>query len=115
MASLLVAGCNTVTKTLDFSKDPRLDPQGGYPNINVAGPTQPGKLLTPEQQAATKQALAAEGAAISPAAGSAAKAEGAASAQQLQDLARTHGEKTLQEIQAECAAKAGADATKCPQ
>jgi hypothetical protein len=115
VAMSLVAGCSTVTRTLDFSSDPELQRKGSYPNINESGPKQPGKLMTPEELDAAKKALAAKAAASSPAVGAAAKAEGASSAQELQALAKTHGQQTLEEIKAECAKGTAPDATKCPQ
>ena len=115
VAIALLAGCNTVQKTLDFSADPRLEANKDYPNINVAGPTPKGKLLTPEEQAATKKALDAKAAALKAPAAAQAKAEGAASAEELQSLAKSHGEQTIEEIQGRCTDGSDADATKCPQ
>lgn len=109
----LVAGCSTVSRTLDFSADPELQRKGAFPNINNSGPAQPGTVMTPEELAATKAALEARGAQAT-AIGAAAQAEGSTSAQELETLARTHGQKTLQEIQQGCA-NGTADATKCPQ
>jgi hypothetical protein len=115
LAVSLVAGCSTVTRTLDFSADPELQRKGAYPNINDSGKPQPGKLMTPEELDAAKKALATKASAASPAVGAAAQAEGTATAEELQTLAKTHGQTTLQEIQDECAKGSPADATKCSQ
>lgn len=114
LASIALTGCSTVGKTLDFSSDPRLDADKNFPNINLSGPTQPGKLLTPEQQAAEKQALTAKAAAISPDTAAAAKAQGAASAAELQAIAKSHGA-AAGSANANCPDGSNADATKCPQ
>jgi len=116
LALSLVAGCSTVSRTLDFSSDPNLQPgKGGFPNINEAGKQPVGKPLTPEQQEQAKASLEAKAKQTSAAVGASAQQESAASAQDLQNLAKTHGEKTIEEIQAGCDSGTAADATKCPQ
>ena len=114
LALSLVAGCSTVSRTLDFSSDPNLQ-QGGFPNINEAGKQPVGKALTPEQQEQAKAALEAKAKQTSAAVGASARPQSAASAQGLENLAKTHGEKTIQEIQSGCDSGTAADATKCPQ
>lgn len=115
MVLSFVAGCSTVSKTLDFSADPNLQGKGGYPNINEAGKEPVGKALTPEQQEQAKTALEAKAKQTSAAVGASVQQQSAASAQDLEDLAKTHGEKTLEEIKSGCDSSNAADATKCPQ
>ena len=110
-----LAGCNTVKKTFDFSPDPELQKDGTYPNINVGGVPQPGKPLTPDEQQKAMAAIKAKGAVASPQAGADAKQQGAASAAELDQIARTHGELTLEEIRNGCGTDKVVDATKCPQ
>ena len=110
-----LAGCTTVQKTLDFSGDPELQKKGAYPNINAAGPPQPGKPLTPAEQETEKAAIAASGKVASPEAGADAKKQGAERASELDTLAKTHAAETLKEIQNGCGTDKVIDATKCPQ
>lgn len=110
--SATVAGCSTVAKTFDMTPDPELNRPGVYPNINVAGAAPPGKVLTPDEQAKAAANLKARGAQSSPSYGAAAKQQADTTSKELSNLAATHAQKTLKDIQEECQ---GTDATKCPQ
>jgi hypothetical protein len=114
----LIAGlsaCSTVKKTFDMTPDPELQRPGVYPNINETGAPQPGRLLTPDEQKQTVDALAAKGRQASPAIGVAAKKEVDAGAAELQKVGKTHVGDTLKDIQDYCKTAKAADATKCPQ
>lgn len=110
-----LSACSTVQKTFDFSADPELQKTGQYPNINITGAPQPGRLMTADQQEQAKTALKAAAASASPDIGAAAKAEGAKDAAALSVVAKTHAAAALHDIESGCVADSGADATKCPQ
>lgn len=110
-----LAGCSTVVKTFDMTPDPELKRAGVYPNINVAGSTPPGKVLTPDEQKKVSASLNAQSAQANPGVGAAAQAEAEKSAKELNALAASHAQKTLSDIQNECDGKSATDATKCPQ
>ena len=113
--SVSLAACSQqLSKTLGNAPDPELDRPGVFPNINVAGGTPPGKLMTTDELKSATAGLKAKGARNDPGIAEAARNESVTTNAAMEKTAATHAKKTLSEIQDRCG-ETGADATKCPQ